>query len=144
VVNMRYMFAHARAFNQPLNSWNVSNVTNMEGMFGGAHLFNQDLNLWNTANVTNMSFMFDQQPYILTSLGEVQDNDTMMAFNGDITTWDTGNVTIMNDMFEGCDYFNQDLSGWNVTLLPTEPSDFAIRTSSWVLPKPIWGTNGGV
>ena len=38
------MFSGARSFNQPLNKWNVSNVTYMESMFGDARSFNQPLN----------------------------------------------------------------------------------------------------
>ena len=42
-------------FNQPLNKWNVSNVTDMSGMFLGATSFNQPLNNWNVSNVKFMS-----------------------------------------------------------------------------------------
>ena len=35
-------------FNQPLNNWNVSNVTNMDDMFQLATKFNQPLNNWKT------------------------------------------------------------------------------------------------
>ena len=38
------MFDQARAFNQPLNNWNTSNVTNMSYMFRSAQAFNQPLN----------------------------------------------------------------------------------------------------
>ena len=44
---MSFMFYHAESFNQPLNNWNVSNVTNMEGIFLRAFNFNQDLSSWN-------------------------------------------------------------------------------------------------
>ena len=43
------MFKNAKAFNQPLNNWDVSNVqsssldNNMDQMFNGATVFNQDL-----------------------------------------------------------------------------------------------------
>ena len=30
---MKSLFADADSFNQPLNNWNVSNVTNMESIF---------------------------------------------------------------------------------------------------------------
>ena len=40
---MRWMFADAEAFNQPLNKWDVSNVTNMKCMFKNARSFNQPL-----------------------------------------------------------------------------------------------------
>ena len=56
--NMRGLFYNAPSFNQPLNNWNVSNVTDMEGVFGLAPSFNQPLNNWNVSNVTNMEDMF--------------------------------------------------------------------------------------
>ena len=41
---MEGMFEGAGSFDQPLDNWNVSNVTNMSGMFWGAKSFsNQDL-----------------------------------------------------------------------------------------------------
>ena len=43
------MFLNATSFNQPLNSWNVSNVRNMHQMFAGASSFNQPLNNWNVS-----------------------------------------------------------------------------------------------
>ena len=52
------MFDGATSFNQPLNNWNVSNVTSMEAMFKNAESFNQPLNNWNVSNVTNMEDMF--------------------------------------------------------------------------------------
>ena len=53
------MFKFAKSFNQPLNNWNVSNVTTMGFMFYMAESFNQPLNNWNVSNVTNMSNMFE-------------------------------------------------------------------------------------
>ena len=38
---------------------NVSKVTNMFGLFCSAISFNQPLNNWNVYNVTDMSNMFD-------------------------------------------------------------------------------------
>ena len=43
------MFWKARSFNQPLNKWDVSNVTDMDAMFAFASSFNQPLNDWNVA-----------------------------------------------------------------------------------------------
>ena len=37
------MFRDATSFNQPLNKWNVSNVTSMQSMFYDATSFNQPL-----------------------------------------------------------------------------------------------------
>jgi len=35
------MFSNAKAFNQPLDKWDVSNVIDMDSMFKGATSFNQ-------------------------------------------------------------------------------------------------------
>ena len=53
-----YVFDGATSFNQPLNNWNVSNVSAMESMFMGARSFNQPLNDWNVSKVTDMKAMF--------------------------------------------------------------------------------------
>ena len=52
MIHMNFMFGDARAFNQNISDWNVSNVKNMEGMFGSAWVF-QNIGNWNTGNVTN-------------------------------------------------------------------------------------------
>jgi len=59
VTKMSCMFYRARSFNQPLNNWNVSNVTNMSWMFYDASSFNQPLNIWNVSNVTHIFGMFN-------------------------------------------------------------------------------------
>ena len=66
------MFYFATSFNQPLNNWNVSNVTNMFSMFRNTTSFNQPLNNWNVSNVTNMFSMFEDAT----------------NFNQDISNWD--------------------------------------------------------
>jgi len=50
------------------------------------------------------------------------------------------NVTYMSYMFAYAFAFNQDLSGWCVSLIPTEPTSFDIGATAWVLPRPVWGT----
>ena len=45
-------------FNQPLNNWNVSNVTDTAVMFSFCTEFNQDLSSWNLSNVTHSANMF--------------------------------------------------------------------------------------
>ena len=52
------MFNGAEKFNQPLNSWDSSNVVNMEYMFRLAREFNQDLRSWDVSKVTNHYNMF--------------------------------------------------------------------------------------
>ncbi len=46
-------------FNEPIDDWDVSNVTDMRFMFSGAKSFNhQPLNNWNVSNVKDMRIMF--------------------------------------------------------------------------------------
>ena len=52
------MFYNTGSFNQPLNSWNVSNVENMHAMFAYSKHFNQPLDKWDVSNVKNMENMF--------------------------------------------------------------------------------------
>ncbi len=97
-VTQMYLLLANTAFNQPLNNWDVSNVTDMSQMFNGATSFNQPLNNWNTASVTNgMTHMFRNT-----------------AFNQDISMWDTSDVTTMRQMFYNTP-FNQSLNSWNTS-----------------------------
>ena len=52
------MFCFARSFNQPLDNWNVSNVTDMNNMFNDVTFFNHPLNNWNVSKVEDMAWMF--------------------------------------------------------------------------------------
>ena len=62
------------------------------------------------------------------------------AFNGDISSWDVSSVTDMGEMFYGAVAFNQDLSGWCVSNIASKPPGFDNQATSWVLPRPVWGT----
>ena len=44
---MSNTFAYAYSFNQPLDNWDVSNVTRMIYMFYKVRSFNQRLDKWN-------------------------------------------------------------------------------------------------
>jgi len=46
----------------------------------------------------------------------------------------------MRTMFYEADAFNQDLSGWCVTNIASEPRDFDDGANAWVLDRPVWGT----
>jgi surface protein len=60
------MFRDARELNQPLNKWDVSNVTDMESMFMNAQKFNQPLNNWDVSNVHTMHRMFMTQYHLIS------------------------------------------------------------------------------
>jgi len=97
VTTMYNMFDSAKKFDQDLSSWDVSNVTNMNRMFSSAENFNQDISSWNVSNVTNMGSMFRWAK----------------SFNQDITNWNVSNVEVFGFMFNSAINFNQDLSQWN-------------------------------
>ena len=46
----------------------------------------------------------------------------------------------MSYMFYAADAFNQNLSGWCVSLITSTPTDFDTSATSWVLDRPVWGT----
>jgi hypothetical protein len=48
-------------------------------------------------------------------------------------------VTSMERMFWSAEAFNQDLSGWCVTNISSEPAGFATSTQPNFI-KPVWGT----
>jgi len=95
---MRGMFRHAVSFNQPLESWNVGNITDIYAMFYNAQSFNQSLQSWNVAKVTNMGGMFVNSK----------------KFNQPVGNWNVSNVKIMEHIFSGATVFNQDLGKWNL------------------------------
>ena len=99
VTNMSSMFFNATAFNQPIGSWDVSKVTSMSDMFNSAYAFNQPIGSWNVSQATNMIRMFDSTTF----------------FNQPIGSWDVGNVTNMYGMFWGAKAFNQPIEAWDVS-----------------------------
>jgi surface protein len=150
VTNMITMFRYCSSLTtvNNMNSWNVSGVTNMFLMFDGATLFNQDISNWNVSNVFNFGGMFQNtnefnQPIgnwdVLGALG-MGNMFANSLFNQDISNWNVSSVNNMDGMFSNAISFNQDLSNWCVTNIPSPPFVFALGATSWVLPKPIWGS----
>jgi hypothetical protein len=77
------MFCGAKAFNQPLDRWQVSNVSDMSSVFERTHVFNQPLNTWNVQ-------------YVQTMYGLFQD---AYSFNQPLDGWCIENVEITAFMF---------------------------------------------
>ena len=98
ITDMSDVFMNANNFNNPIGSWDLSNVTDMKGMFKNAINFNQDLSLWDVSNVVDMSGMFYN----------------VISFNQNINSWNVSSVTDMNLMFAGASTFDQPLSNWDV------------------------------
>jgi len=46
----------------------------------------------------------------------------------------------MSEMFRSASAFNQDLSGWCVTLIPNVPVEFDTGSALTVANRPVWGT----
>jgi hypothetical protein len=101
-------------FNQPIGSWDMSNVTDMQGMISKAIVFNQPIGSWNTSNVTNMYAMFAEAS----------------SFNQPIGSWNTAKVKGMGYMFDYASAFNQNISGWNVDLVWSTLNYYRFRRAS--------------
>jgi surface protein len=124
VTDMAEMFKGCRSFNHAMDDWDVSTVQNMNSIFNGARAFNKPIGNWDVSSVTSMNEMFGNA----------------ISFNQDIGNWVVSAVINMEAMFEYAQSFNQDLSNWCVTQIPSAPEFFDSGASSWVLPRPIWGT----
>ena len=154
VTDMSYLFWDCvdMQFNQPIGSWDVSNVTTMENMFGAEcgwaeKEFNQDISNWDVSNVTYMSYMFGFECGLQQFNQDIGNWDTSSvtnmrylfygnsAFNQDIGDWNTSSVTDMYVMFSDAASFNQDISNWDVGNV-LECSGFGYNTPQWTLPQP--------
>jgi surface protein len=150
VTNLAVMF-RGTPFNQPIGGWDISNVTNLFGMFQNSS-FNQPVGSWDTGNVRDLSYMFARsafdQPLGAWDTAEVVNTSWMFseaaAFDQPLGGWDTAGVVDMNGMFNDAAAFNQDLSAWCVPTILQEPVGFDSGALAWILPRPRWGTCGGL
>ena len=123
---MERMFESSKAFNQPIEKWDVSNVTDMNNMFF-ASTFNQPIEKWNVSNVIRMDNMFAYTK----------------AFNQPIDKWDVSNVKNMQNIFMGSERFNQPLDNWDVSNVASSaytaegvrhpPWDYAKSTELYIM-----------
>jgi surface protein len=107
------MFSDANYFNQPLNNWNVSNVTNMYGnqdlkrlpedVFGEIREMHPLL----TPKLTNVTLIHAVKDYLK---GNSRSRMHVVHKYGDISQWDVSNVTDMGGMFGNASSFNQPLN----------------------------------
>jgi surface protein len=126
VTDMSSMFYYANTFGQAIGNWNVSNVNNMSNMFSNTNGFNSPIGLWNTQNVTNMDGMFKNAA----------------LFNSPIGLWNTQNVTNMNGMFKNAALFNQTIELWNITnVTPKPPTEFNAGSQLSINFLPNWYNN---
>lgn len=104
-------------------------ITDMNRLFLGDLVFNADINYWDTSNVVNMSHMFAvkslgnsnfNQPLNNWNVSQVEDFSNMFLnvfgdnyFNQDLSSWELTSASNMAGMFFGANYFNQDLSSWS-------------------------------
>jgi len=133
MTDMNGLFNGKLSFNQPIASWDTSNVINMSYLFDsglreyaanapGAE-FNQPIGSWNTSKVTTMEAMF----YNAT------------AFNQPIGSWNTGAVTNMSYMFYDATAFNQNISAWDVgAVVPNPPTGFSTNSALTAQNGPGW------
>jgi surface protein len=112
VTTMHGMFSYSN-FNQPIDAWNVSQVSDMGRMFIFATSFNQAIGDWNTSQVSDMSRMFIYAT----------------SFNQAIGDWNTSQVSNMKLMFYSATSFNQAIGNWNTSQISDMYTMFNRATS---------------
>jgi surface protein len=91
------------AFNQPIGSWDVGNVSTFRALFQNNTVFNQDISNWDTSSAVSFEDLFEGAS----------------SFTGDISNWNTTGVTIFQGVFLNNDGFNGSLSGWDTSSATT-------------------------
>ena len=137
ITDMKELFAvpELKEFNDPIGTWDVSNVVTMESMFSMCTLFNQRLDAWDTHSCTNMSYMFR----CCKSFGSAVDKD-MHSNMHSIGKWKTGQVRTMQGMFDRAPCFNDDIGDWNTANVRNMASMFRGATAFNCLSIGNWNT----
>ena len=86
---MEQLFCRAKQFNQPIDSWEVSQVYSMREMFEDAYEFNQDINSWNISDENDITGIFLRatafNPAFATGAeSEIEKGNDSMELNEDI------------------------------------------------------------
>ena len=100
ITNMSHMFQNAGYLSADLSNWDVSSVIDMSYLFYNSGQNTGDLKNWNVSSVIDMSYMC----YGIYRLN-----------GGDLRFWDVSSVRNMSHLFHNTQYYNWDLSRWNVS-----------------------------
>ena len=137
ITNLDSAFANKTDFNDPIGSWDVSNVRSTGFLFRFMD-FNQDISKWDTSSMTDMGGMFNYAPRFNQDIStkvvnagtadeyiawDVSKNRSLIYtfwgatdFNQDIGNWNTRALTDLEYGFAGAKSFNQDISTKTVTV----------------------------
>lgn len=122
--SIAHLFELTRYEFEEIDDWDVSHIEDFSNSFASSAK-KGGLENWNVVNGKNFENMFYRSDY-----------------NGNNGGWNMTNAENLNGMYFLNQRYNQDLSGWYVLNFQTEPTNFSVGASSWILPKPIWGTKG--
>ena len=106
-------FASKTDFNDPIGSWDVSNVTSTGYLFRFMD-FNQDISNWDTSSMTNMSGMFN---YAYRFNRDISTKVVNAGTADEYIAWDVSNNKNLRYTFWGATDFDQDIGNWNTSAL---------------------------
>jgi surface protein len=112
------MFFQATSFNQDLSYWDVSNVGDMSYMFSGAYDFDGDVSSWTPYSVYDMSYMFEASGFS----GQYSINSWQYNLPSGVN---------MDYMFSYADFYDDDLSDWDMSSIADYCCYIDDGASSW-------------
>jgi len=118
-------FANKEDFNDPIGSWDVSNVRSTGFLFRYMD-FNQDISNWDTSSMTDMSGMFN---YAYRFNQDISTKVVNAGTADEYIAWDVSNNKHLRYTFWGATDFNQDIGNWNTSALTDLEYGFAGASS---------------